>query len=113
MKSFQEIFNQTLAEVERGCLSKSKSPKVSSFEQPPYILKGKFNPFPDKKPKGTPANNDPLKTHGAPRPRVLTEIQKQALEVFRRHGELLDGNAENAEIKNLNSSDILYTSRES
>lgn len=99
MKSFQEIFNQTLAEVERGRFPRSKDPKVSPFNQPPYVLKGPFHPIPDKQPKETPAGNDPIKTHGAHRPRVLTEIQKQALEVFRSHGELLDGYAENAEIK--------------
>lgn len=99
MKSFQEIFDQTPAEARRGGLPGSRSPKGSPFDQPPYILKGTFHPTPDKQPPKTPAGNGKEKIHQAVPPRVLTEMQKQALEVFRGHGELLDGYAENAEIK--------------
>ncbi len=100
MKSFQEIFNQTLAEARAGRLSKPGASKGSPFEQSPYILEGSFKAFSGKKPK-KPSNEktEEAKVSPAGRKRILTEPQKQALEFFRSYGEMLDDHAGTIEIK--------------
>jgi hypothetical protein len=99
MKSFQEIYDQIMAEMQAGRVKGAPFHRPSASDQPPYILKSKTKLFPEKKPQNSPAFIKKEKLQQGIQPRALTEFQKQALECFHRHGEMLDESAGITEIK--------------
>jgi hypothetical protein len=90
MKSFQEIYDQILADMQAGRVNGATFHRSSASDQPPYIRKLKAKPFPEKKTPGTSPVFKKEKPHRTDQPRVLTESQKQALGCFQQYGELLD-----------------------
>jgi hypothetical protein len=99
MKSFQEIYDQILADMQAGRVNGATFRRSAASDQPPYILRSKPKPFPEKKSKGPSPVFKKAKPPRSDQPRVLTESQKQALECFHRYGELLDGYSGIADIK--------------
>ncbi|MBA4394815.1 MAG: hypothetical protein C0407_14790 [Desulfobacca sp.] len=99
MKSFQEIFDQMLAEKQADRVKGVTFRRSSAADRPPYILKANPKPSPEKKTKEPPTVSKTDTPQRPIPPRALTEIQKQALECFNRHGEMLDEYAGITEIK--------------
>jgi hypothetical protein len=99
MKSFQEIFDQILAEKRAGRVKGATSHRSSAADRPPYILNSNTKPLPEKKSKETPPVFKKEKPQRSFHTRSLTDIQKQALECFHRHGEMLDECSGITEIK--------------
>jgi DnaJ-class molecular chaperone len=99
MKSFKEIYDQVLSEMQAGRQKAATFQRSSPAEGPSYILKTPFKPFPGQNRGGKPFPSPKADTEPSSRPRVLTKIQKESLECFRRHGEILAEDAGESEIR--------------
>lgn len=99
VKSFQEIYDQVLAEMQAARQKGVTFQRSSITSQPPPIPKSAIKSFPGQKPKTLPSGFKKEKPPSSVRPRVLNEGQKEALACFQYHGERLDEQAGINEIK--------------
>jgi DnaJ-domain-containing protein 1 len=99
IKSFKEIYDQVLAEMQAGRQKAATFQRSSPTERPSYILKTTFKPDASKNSQDTVPPSLKAEADHSSAPRVLSKAQKEALECFRRHGEILAVNVGDSDIK--------------